>query len=647
LHNEVLQKVIPTPPEQPDASSLLAAIVESSDDAIISQDLQGTITTWNRGAERMFGYLADDVAGGPISVIIPPERGEEEAEILRQIARGQRIERFETVRVRKDGKRVEVSMSISPLMKDGQVIGASKIARDISGYKRMLREAEQQRSRLEVTLASIGDAVIVTDTTAAVTFMNSVAEGLTGCKVEDARGKPLESVFNIVNETTRRRAENPVTCALRDGLTIGLANHTVLVAKNGAEYAIDDSAAPIREGDGEIAGVVLVFRDVTGARAAADFRARLAAIVQSSDDAIVGKDLTGRIMSWNAGAERLFRYSAEEAIGRPISIIIPPDRLQEETMILERIRRGERVDHFETLRVTKDHRKVYVSLSISPILDAEGHVIGASKIARDITESKKMEQELVEARLRIEKYSQELERTVQERTAELNAANQELEAFNYTVAHDLRAALRNIRGLLSILQEEAMPAMVPEQRDLIDRLSKSAERMTKLLEDLLNLSRLGKHELERTQVSIDELVRRAIAELTAETQGRQIDWSIAPLPTLWCDPGLMQQAIINLLSNALKYTRPRPVAKIEVGQLAINGEAAIYVRDNGIGFSMEQAQKLFTPFHRLHPERQFEGSGIGLAAIDRIIRRHGGRIWAESKPDEGATFYFTLGNQPL
>src|SRR5204862_5547770 len=150
-------------------------------------------------------------------------------------------------------------------------------------------------------------------------------------------------------------------------------------------------------------------------------------------------------------------------------------------------------------------------------------------------------------------------------------------------------------------------------------------RMAQLLEDLLNLARLGKQELQRALVPLDDLLRRALQELSAETQGRQIEWIIGPLPARECDAGLMTQAFINLLGNALKYTRPRPVARIEVGQTTINSEEAIFVRDNGIGFNMEQAQKLFTAFHRLHPERQFEGSGIGLAAVDRIIRRHGGR----------------------
>lgn len=625
------------------ASLLLAKIVETSNDAIVSKDLTGTITSWSPAAERIFGYSASEVVGGPISVIIPPERGEEETEILRRIGRGERIEHLETVRMRKDGSRIEVTVTISPLVKDGRIIGALKIARNISEQKQMLQKVETQRARLEVTLASIGDAVIVTDALGAVQFMNPVAESLTGWKATEARGLALETCFNIVNETTRRRVENPVLRVLRDGTVVGLANHTVLVGKSGLEYSIDDCAAPIHDGASEIGGVVLVFRDVSGSRALENFRARLAAIVQSSDDAIVGKDMTGRITSWNPAATRLFGYTADEVIGRPISILIPPERLDEETRILERLRRGERVEHLETVRLAKDRRKIEVSLTISPIHDAEGHVVGASKIARDITEQKQTQRELVAARERLEKYSQDLERTVEQRTAELRAANQELEAFTYTAAHDLRAPLRSMHGLLAILEEDAGPGLSPDKRELLSRVTGSARRMSQLIDALLDLAKVGKHELRREPTSLEELVQSSLSDLSAECQGRQVEWKLGPLPVVECDPGLMQEALTNLLGNALKYTRPRSTARVEVGQMQVDGQTVVFVRDNGIGFNMEQAQKLFTPFHRLHPERQFEGSGIGLAAVDRIIRRHGGRVWAESKPEEGATFYFTLG----
>lgn len=623
------------------ASLLLAALVESSDDAIISKDLTGTITSWNKAAERIFGYSAAEVIGGPISIIIPPDKGAEELDILQRIRRGERLEHYETVRVRKDGKRMDVSVTISPLVKDGEIIGASKIARDVSQQKQLERDLQQQRAYLEVTLSSIGDGVILTDMNGAVTFMNGVAEALTGWKIDEARGQPIEAVFNIRNEKTRQRVENPVARALREGTIVGLANHTMLIRKDGVEHAIDDSAAPIR-GNGETHGVVMVFRDVTGHRAAEDYRARLAAIVQSSDDAILSKDLTGRITSWNDAAAKLYGYSADEVVGRPISILIPADRLAEEAEILEQIRRGERVDHFETVRLTKDRRKVHVSLSISPLLDNEGNVVGASKIARDITERKRTERELVEARERLKKHSEELEKTVAERTADLNTAYQELETFTYTVAHDLRSPIRRMRGFLSILKDELRSGSQAAQEDMADKADAVAERMDHLIEDLLKLSKVSEQDLQRTPTALDSLLRTALAELKPQTEGRQVEWKIGSLPVVACDPSLMQQALINLVGNALKFTRSRSVAVIEIGQTDINGRTAFYVRDNGIGFRKEQAGKLFTPFHRLHPEREFEGTGIGLATVDRIIRKHGGRVWAEGEADQGATFYFTI-----
>lgn len=617
------------------ANNLLAAIVDSTDDAIISKDLNGTIMTWNKAAERIFGYIADEVIGGPISVLIPPDKGAEEIDILQRIRRGERIEHYQTFRMRKDGKRIEVSVTISPLEHEGRIIGASKIVRDITEQKRIEREMQEQRSRLQVTLSSIGDAVIVTNANAQVDYMNPVAEALTGWKTNEARGQALETVFKIINETTRRRVENPAIRALEQGAIVGLANHTLLIAKSGAEYAIDDTAAPIRAGSDDVLGAVLVFRDVTGSRAAEDFRARLAAIVQSSDDAIVSKDLNGRIMSWNPGAVRLFGYTPEEAIGRPISMVIPPERLSEETTILERLRRGERIDHFETVRITKDRRKIEVSLTVSPIIDNEGRVIGASKIARDITERKRIDRELADARCRLQKHSEELERIVAERTAEL-------EAFTYSVAHDLRAPLRRMQGFVGSLQIELGSAIADEPRELLRRTNASLDRMDKLVADLLKLSQVGREVGPFQDVPLNDVVEQAIADLRPQTQGRQIEWQIGNLPVVRGNRDLLCQALINLVSNALKYTRPRQVARIEIAQSKDRGDLIFYVRDNGVGFDMAEAGKLFTPFHRLHSERQFEGSGVGLAIVERIIRKHGGQIWAEAKPDQGATFFFTL-----
>ena len=625
------------------ANNLLAAIIDSTDDAIISKNLDGTITSWNQAAERIFGYAASEVVGGPISIIIPPEKGAEELDILQRISRGERIEHYQTSRVRKDGTRIDVSVTISPLVHEGRIVGASKVARDITDQKRAEREIQKHRARLEVTLRSIGDAVIVTNPNGVVEYMNPVAESLTGWKVADVCGHPLEAAFNIVNQTTRRRVENPAARALEQGTVVGLANHTVLIAKDGVEYAIDDSASPIESDDGEILGAILVFRDVSAARAGDDFRARLAAIVQSSDDAIVSKDLNGRITSWNPGAVKLFGYPADEVIGRPISIVIPPDRLAEETAILEKLRRGERIDHFETVRITKDRRKVEVSLTVSPIVDSEGHVIGASKIARDITDRKRIDRELADARLRLKKHSEDLEKTVDERTVELQSAYRELETFTYSVAHDLRAPIRRMQGLVGGLRQELGPGLARDPAELLQRTISSLDRMDKLVADLLRLAQVGKNVGTFESVSMDQMVRQAIAELQSQTEGRKIQWQVGRLPTVHGDPGLIRQALINLLSNALKYTQPRAEAKIEVDQTTARGALAFFVRDNGVGFKMEDTARLFTPFSRLHGERQFEGNGVGLAIVERIVRKHGGQIWAEAQPDGGATFFFTLG----
>ncbi|HVG21980.1 MAG TPA: PAS domain S-box protein [Blastocatellia bacterium] len=260
------------------------------------------------------------------------------------------------------------------------------------------RRAEEalfkQSEWLRVTLASIGDAVISTDAEGRVTFMNGVAESLTGCLQAEALGRPLPDVFHILNEYTRQPVDNPVERVLRDGKVVGLANHTVLIAQDGTERTIDDRAAPIRDDKGQVVGVVLVFNDITGRKRAEEASAHLAAIVESSDDAIVSKDLQGTITSWNKGAEKLFGYTVAEAVGRPVTMLIPSQYIDEEPRILEKIRRGETIDHYETVRQRKDGSLVDISLTVSPIRDEAGNIIGASKIARDITDRQRAQEAL-------------------------------------------------------------------------------------------------------------------------------------------------------------------------------------------------------------------------------------------------------------
>ena len=260
----------------------------------------------------------------------------------------------------------------------------------INSLTERARRAEMKeraiQEQLLITLKSIGDAVIATDERGRVTFMNEVAEDLTGWTTPEARGKDLGTVFKIINELTRAETENPVATVMREGMVVGLANHTLLIARDGRETPIDDSGAPIRDEDGNIAGVVLVFRDVTRRRQTEELSQRLASIVESSEDAILGKTLEGIITNWNASAEKLYGYSAAEAIGRPVTMLVPPDRPDEVPGIMEKLKRGERIEHFETKRVKKNGEVIDIALTISPIKNSMGAIIGASTIARDITE---------------------------------------------------------------------------------------------------------------------------------------------------------------------------------------------------------------------------------------------------------------------
>ncbi len=260
-------------------------------------------------------------------------------------------------------------------------------AQSILAVRGRAEEALRRQSEwLRITLESIGDAVISTDAQGNVTLMNGVAELLTGWLQREALGRPVSEICRIVNDRTRETIENPVLRALGERAVVGLSNHSILIARDGTERFIDDSAAPMYDEKGETIGAVMVFRDVTERARTEEVRARLAAIVESSDDAIVSKTLDGVIRSWNSGAERLFGYTAQEAVGQSITLIIPPERRDEETEIIARLKLGERIDHFETIRLAKDGRRLEISLTVSPVMDQAGQVIGASKIARDITE---------------------------------------------------------------------------------------------------------------------------------------------------------------------------------------------------------------------------------------------------------------------
>ena len=486
-----------------------------------------------------------------------------------------------------------------------------------------------------VTLRSIGDAVITTNTEARITDLNEVAETLTGWSRDEALGQPLERVFNIINEVTRRPVENPATRALREGVIVGLANHTVLVKKDGSECPIDDSAAPIRNEQGHVSGCVLIFRDVTAQRLIEREKANqlitarlLAAIVESSDDAIISKSLEGIIQSWNAAAERLFGFTAEEAVGQHISIVIPPDRITEEDQIIASLKTGERIDHFETERMRKDGGRIIVSLTISPIKDDSGNVVGASKIVRDVTERMRLMNDL------------------QRLAADLSAADQRKNEFLATLAHELRNPLAPMSNMLEVVKRAGDDGEILKQAH--ETLERQLNQMVRLVDDLLDLNRIthDRLELRRSEVELSSVIQQAVEVarplIDAANQELTVDLPEEPIH-LNADRARLAQVFGNLLNNSCKYTRPN--GTITISAKRVDDEVLVTVKDNGAGIPRDKIDSIFDMFMQVDrsSERSQEGLGIGLTLVKRLVEMHGGSIEARSDGEgHGSEFIVCL-----
>ncbi len=414
-------------------------------------------------------------------------------------------------------------------------------------------------------------------------------------------------------------------------------DHLPLETKSGRTVDVEFVSNVYEVGDRKV--IQCNIRDITTRRHAEIASNRMAAIVEFSEDAIIGKDTNGIVTSWNPGAERIFGYGAGEMIGLSVMTLVPSDRAAEEREILETIRRGESVKHFETLRKTKDGRLVDVSVSASPIKDKTGRIVGVSKIVRNITETKLNEK-------KIHQLNVDLEQRVADRTEQLQAANLELEAFSYSVSHDLRAPLRHILGFIELLKNEANKSLSQKSIHLLATIAQSAQRMGHLIDGLLAFARIGKAALKKTDVNLDRLVHETLEDIRSSIRDRSLTWTLHPLPTVWAERELLRLVFVNLISNAVKFTATRNPGIVEIGwKMGDEAEIILFIRDNGVGFDSRYSEKLFGVFQRLHSQDEFEGTGIGLANVKRIVLRHGGRVWAESKLNEGAVFYFSLPTQ--
>jgi PAS domain S-box-containing protein len=485
--------------------SLLASLVENSDDAIISKDLQSIVQTWNKGAERIFGYSADEMIGKPITTLFPEHLLAEEEDILSKLKRGERIEHFETIRRRKDGQLINISLTVSPVYDDhGTLVGGSKICRDITNQTKTSRE-----------------------------------------------------------------------------------------------------------------------------------QAMLAAIVDSTEDGIISKDLNGIIQTWNRAATKIFGYSAEEMIGKSIEILIPPEMPEEEPRLLAKLRNGERIEHYETIRVRKDGERIDVSLTVSPIRNSAGTIIGASKIVRDVTKSKRLK----------DQYD-----LLQSQLLSLEETSRLKSSFISTVSHEIRAPLGGIIALAEILAEEEE---LPESAQAIaDAVLESSQSLYNVLNELLDFSKVeaGKVNLEYRDFALRNTIIDVIRMINPERtkKGLVLRSIVDPdIPEFIAGDELrIRQILLNLANNAVKFS-DKGAVYISANLVEAKDDTLVIefkVTDTGIGLSEDTIERLFQPYVQADPStsRLFGGTGLGLSIAKSYVDLMGGQIGVNSKVNEGSTFWFKV-----
>ena len=571
----------------------LAAIIDSSDDAIVSKSLHGVILTWNNGAERLYGYSAAEAIGKPALMLSPPQFHQEQQAILEQIRRGERVEHHETVRVRKDGSRFDVSVTMSPVRNaHSEIIGCSAIARDITERKRaeaeisvlnreleqrveertvQLAESERQvRKKLDSILSPEGDVGglelhDVLDVELVQPLMDDLWK-LTGIPVGiiDREGKTLIATgwqeicagFHRIHPLT---CENCLESDFQ--LTTGVKPGEFKLYK--CKNNMWDVVTPIMLGERQIGNLIsgqFLF-----------------------EDEVVDRDI------FTAQARK---YGFDEA---------------EYMAALDRVPRVSRARMTAAMETYSRLAGVLSKVGYSGI-----------KLARAMAETSRANSELAHIA-------------------------KELEGFAYSVSHDLRAPLRHLDGFLTLLSKRSYDALDARGKHYIDCMLEASQRMGRLIDDLLQFSRLGRSELRKTEIDLNAIIREVRNELEPETRGREIVWRVDDLPPVQADQAMLRQVVENLIANALKFTRKCATAEISIGtKPAQDGTLVFFVKDNGAGFDMLYYDKLFQVFQRLHREDEFEGTGIGLANVRRIVERHGGAVWAEGEVGKGATFSFSL-----
>jgi PAS domain S-box-containing protein len=449
---------------------------------------------------------------------------------------------------------------------------------------------------------------------------NLTSSELLGCDRTSLIGKPLTIYVNradqdiLYHHLRTLRGGQSHTCELR------------LTRRNELDFFAQLVSVPFGNAEKSVKDFLISVFNISPRILAEETRLQLASIVDGTDDAIISETLDGTIVSWNKGAEKIYGYAEHEVKGKSISILAPPDRPDEIPELLRKVvNAGELVKHSETISRRKDGVLIPVSLTVSPVRTDEGKIIGASTIARDITIHRKWEDSILELNRR------------------LQISNRELESLGHVLSHDLQAPIRGIESFAKILEEDYSTALDDNGKLYLRRVIENTHRMEKMVAGLLKISRISITEMTRENIDLSNLVKIIAREFKEAEPGRGVEFTIQNGICVDGDASLVRLAVENLLRNAWKFTSKLNDAVIEFGNVESRGKNAFFIRDNGAGFSMRNASKMFIIFETLHSQSDFEGTGIGLATVQRIILRHGGEIWAEGEVGKGASFYFTFG----
>ena len=638
------------------------------DYAIYMLDPEGHVISWNAGAARIKGYRNEEILGKHFSCFYIPEdrkTGKPSRELQESLSEGRFEEQAQ--RVRKDGSAFWANVVITPMYDDtGKLRGFSKVARDITERKRAEDALRESLATSETALKELADQkfaldqhaiVAVTDVQGTITYVNDKF-----CTISQYSENELIGQNHRILNSGHHPKE--FFQQMYHSVANGKVWHGEIKnrAKDGSIYWVDTTIVPTLSVEGKPRQYIAIRADITERKRAADALAEqtkelsrsqqaleaqsfmLQSVLDNMAEGLVAADEHGKFLIWNRAAERIVGYGPadistsewSEHYGSylPDGVTLFPTQ----QLPLVRAIHGEASTAEMFLRSPKVTQGVWIEASGSPLRAKDGTVHGGVVAFRDITKRKADE-------LQIQQLNDELEHRVAERTAQLETANKELEAFSYSVSHDLRAPLRHIGGFSKMLAEEFGAALDPEAQRYVERIQAGTQKMGLLVDELLNLARVGRHALNRQPIRLNAIISEVIAMLQPDREGRQVEWVIAELPLVECDPVLVKQIFQNLLANALKFTRSRAPAIIEIShkETADDQGPVFMIRDNGIGFNMKYVDKLFGVFQRLHSTEDFEGTGIGLVTVQRIVHKHGGRVWAEGEVDKGAAFCFTLG----